>query len=54
MSETAAVGEVVDLVFIGRCESASLRKYRERVAAAPAVGALSCSAQFVAQLASAS
>ena len=49
MIEPAAVGQVVDLAFPaeeGRCKTAPLREYRERCAAAAAVGALSCNALF--------
>jgi len=53
MSAGAPVGQVADLAGEGCCKSAPLLAYRKRHAAAPAVGALSCSAQIVAQLASA-
>ena len=48
MNEPAAVGQVVDLAGEGRCKAAPIREYRNRSAAALAVGALTCSAQIVA------
>ena len=46
MNEPAAVGQVVDLAGDGRCKAAPIREYRNRSAAALAVGALSCNARF--------
>lgn len=46
MNEPAAVGQVADLAGEGRCKSAPLREYRKHLAAALAVGALSCNARF--------
>ena len=46
MNEPAAVGQNADLAGEGRCKAAPLREYRNRSAAALAVGALSCNARF--------
>ena len=48
MNVPAVVGQNADLAGEGRCKTAPLREYRNRGAAALAVGALTCSAQIVA------